>query len=109
MGWFIINKLLIVFLSILLVGCAKDETYKKQDIKIRPSSKMTIKEEVPINMDCQVLEDTEIYADMDDKTAFDILEKGSIVRVILSEDKGFVYVNFLGQNFYIKKDKLKSL
>lgn len=109
MGWFIINKFLIIFLSILLVGCAKDESYKKQDIKIRPGSKMTIKEELPINLECKVLEDTEIYTEMDEKTAFDILEKGSIVRVILPENRGFAYVNFLGQNFYIKADKLKNL
>ena len=109
MGWSIINKFLIILLSILLVGCAKDKSYKKQDIKIRQASKTTIKKELPINLDCQVIEDTEIYTEMDEKTAFDILEKGSIVRVILPENKGFAYVNFLGQNFYIKADKLKNL
>ena len=95
---------------IILTGCGKIETpYKGIDIEERPSTGLKVKKEISVGLDYMVREEAEIYADKDGKTAFDKISKDSVVRVILEEEDGFVYVSLAGQNFYIRADKLKEI
>ena len=95
---------------IILAGCGRNEIpYKGIDIEERPSTGLKVKKEISVGLDYMVKEEAEIYSDKDEKTAFDKIPKDSVVRVILEEEDGFVYVSLAGQNFYIRADKLKGI
>lgn len=70
---------------------------------------MKIKDEIGIGLSYKVIKDCEIYTDPDEKTAFDSLEKGTIVHVSQEEEKGFVYVTYQGQGFYIEVKNLEGI
>lgn len=55
------------------------------------------------------MEDSPIYADPDEKEAFDILERGSIVKILMESEDGFVRVDFNGDSFYIKTSALREI
>ena len=70
---------------------------------------MKIKDEIGIGLSYKVIKDCEIYTDPDEKTAFDSLQKGTIVQASQEEEKGFVYVTYQGQGFYIKACNLEGI
>ena len=109
MGWFIINKFIVFCLLVILAGCGKEEKYTKQDIKARPATGMKIKDEIGIGLSYKIIKDCEIYTDSDEKTAFDTLEKGSVVQPSQEEENGFVYVTYQGQGFYIEVKNLEGI
>ena len=109
MGWFSINKLVIILTLIMLTACGKEEKYTKQDIETRTATGMKLKDEIGIGLSYKVIRDAEIYTDPDEKTAFDTLEKGSIVQASQEEEKGFAYVTYQGQGFYIKVNDLEGI
>lgn len=109
MGWFTINKLVIFCLLIILTGCGKVDKYTKQDIPTRPGTGIKLKKEIGVGLSYKLVRDAKIYTDPDEKTAFDTLEKGSVVQASQEEENGFAYVNYQGQNFYIEVKNLEGI
>ena len=109
MGWFTINKLVIFCLLITLAGCGKEEKYTKQDIPTRPGTGIKLKDEIGIGLSYKVIKDAKIYTNPDEKTAFDTLEKGSVVQASQEEENGFAYVTYQGQSFYIKVEDIEGI
>ena len=109
MGWFTINKLVILCLLIILSACGKEEKYTKQDIPTRPGTGIKLKDEIGIGLSYKVIKDAKIYTDPDEKTAFDTLEKGSVVQASQEEENGFAYVTYQGQSFYIEVKNLQGI
>lgn len=109
MGWFTINKLVILCLLIILSACGKEEKYTKQDIPTRPGTGIKLKDEIGIGLSYRLVRDAKIYTDPDEKTAFDTLEKGSVVVVSQEEENGFAYVTYQGQSFYIEVKNLEGI
>ena len=109
MGWFTINKLVIFCLLITLAGCGKEEKYTKQDIPTRPGTGIKLKDEIGIGLSYRLVRDAKIYTDPDEKTAFDTLEKGSVVVGSQEEENGFAYVTYQGQSFYIKVKDIEGI
>lgn len=109
MGWFTINKLVIFCLLIILSACGKEEKYTKQDIPTRPGTGIKLKDEIGIGLSYKVIKDAKIYTNPDEKTAFDTLEKGSVVVASQEEENGFAYVTYQGQSFYIEVKNLEGI
>ena len=109
MGWFTINKLVILCLLIILSACGKEEKYTKQDIPTRPGTGIKLKDEIGIGLSYRLVRDAKIYTDPDEKTAFDTLEKGSVVVASQEEENGFAYVTYQGQSFYIEVKNLQGI
>lgn len=109
MGWFTINKLVILCLLIILSACGKEEKYTKQDIPTRPGTGIKLKDEIGIGLSYRLVRDAKIYTDPDEKTAFDTLEKGSVVQASQEEENGFAYVSYQGQSFYIEVKNLEGI
>lgn len=109
MGWFTINKFIVFCLLIILAGCGKEEKYTKQEIPTRPATGMKLKDEIGIGLSYKVIRDSEIYTEPDEETAFDTLEKGSVVVGSQEEENGFVYVIYQGQSFYIEVKNLQGI
>lgn len=109
MGWFTINKLVILCLLIILSACGKEEKYTKQDIPTRPGTGIKLKDEIGIGLSYRLVRDAKIYTDPDEKTAFDTLEKGSVVVASQEEENGFAYVTYQGQSFYIKVKDIEGI
>ena len=93
----------------MLTACGKEEKYTKQDIEIREGSGIKVKDEMGIGLSYKLVKDSKIYAEPDEKTAFDILEKDSVVKASQEEENGFVYVTYQGQSFYIKVKNLEGI
>ena len=70
---------------------------------------MKIKDEIGIGLSYKVIKDAKIYTNPDEKTAFDTLEKGSLVQASQEEENGFVYVTYQGRGFYIEVKKLEGI
>lgn len=70
---------------------------------------MKLKDEIGIGLSYKVIKDAKIYTNPDEKTAFDSLEKGSVVVGSQEEENGFVYVTYQGQSFYIRVDCLEGI
>ena len=109
MGWFTINKLVILCLLIILSACGKEEKYTKQDIPTRPATGIKLKKEIGVGSSYKLIKDAKIYTDPDEKTAFDTLEKGSVVQASQEEENGFAYVSYQGQSFYIEVKNLEGI
>lgn len=109
MGWFTINKLVILCLLIILSACGKEEKYTKQDIPTRPGTGIKLKDEIGIGLSYRLVRDAKIYTDPDERTAFDTLEKGSVVVGSQEEENGFAYVTYQGQSFYIKVEDIEGI
>ncbi|WP_311376389.1 hypothetical protein [Anaerococcus lactolyticus] len=109
MGWFTINKLVILCLLIILSACGKEEKYTKQDIPTRPATGIKLKKEIGVGLSYKLIKDSKIYTDPDEKTAFDTLEKGSVVQASQEEVNGFAYVTYQGQSFYIEVKNLEGI
>lgn len=54
-------------------------------------------------------EKTDIYADMDEKSVYDKLDAGSVVKIVNESEDGFVRVEFNGDSLYIKTKYLKEI
>lgn len=93
----------------MLTACGKEEKYTKQDIEIREGSGIKVKDEMGIGLSYKLVKDSKIYAKPDEKTAFDILEKDSVVKASQEEENGFVYVTYQGQSFYIEVRNLEGI
>lgn len=93
----------------MLTACGKEEQYTKQDIEIREGSGIKVKDEMGIGLSYKLVKDSKIYAKPDEKTAFDILEKDSVVKASQEEENGFVYVTYQGQSFYIEVKNLEGI
>ena len=93
----------------MLTACGKEEKYVKQDIEIREGSGIKVKDEIGIGLSYKLVKDSKIYAEADEKTAFDILEKNSVVQCSQEEENGFVYVTYQGQSFYIEVSNLEGI
>lgn len=93
----------------MLTACGKEEKYTKQDIEIREGSGIKVKDEMGIGLSYKLVKDSKIYAKPDEKTAFDVLEKDSVVQVSQEEENGFVYVTYQGQSFYIEVKNLEGI
>lgn len=93
----------------MLTACGKEEKYVKQDIEIREGSGIKVKDEMGIGLSYKLVKDSKIYAEPDEKTAFDILEKDSVVKASQEEENGFVYVTYQGQSFYIEVKNLEGI
>lgn len=109
MGWFSINRIIIICLLLIFAGCGKEETYTKQNIETRPATGIKIKNEPGIGLTYKVKKDTQIYTDPDKETAFDSIEKGTLVEVKQEAENGFVYVNYQGQGFYVEVEDLEGI
>lgn len=70
---------------------------------------MKLKDEIGIGLSYKVIKDAKIYTNPDEKTAFDSLEKGSVVVGSQEEENGFVYVTYQGQSFYIRVNDLEGI
>ena len=70
---------------------------------------MKIKKEPGIGLTYKLIKDSKIYTDADKETAFDSLEKGSLVEVRQEAENGFVYVTYQGQTFYVEVDDLEGI
>ena len=70
---------------------------------------MKLKDEIGIGLSYKLIKDAQIYTDPDEKTAFDTLEKGSVVQATQEEENGFAYVTYQGQSFYIEVKKLEGI
>lgn len=93
----------------MLTACGKEEKYTKQDIEIREGSGIKVKDEIGIGFSYKLVKDSKIYAKPDEKTAFDVLEKDSVVKASQEEENGFVYVTYQGQSFYIEVKNLEGI
>ena len=93
----------------MLTACGKEEQYTKQDIEIREGSGIKVKDEMGIGLSYKLVKDSKIYAKPDEKTAFDVLEKDSVVKASQEEENGFVYVTYQGQSFYIEVKNLEGI
>ena len=109
MGWFFINRIIMLCLLLILAGCGKGETYTKQNIETRPATGIKIKNEPGIGLTYKLRKDAQIYTNPDKETAFDSLEKGTLVEVKQEAEKGFVYVTYLGQGFYVEVSDLEGI
>lgn len=47
-----------------------------------------------------------MYTEKDEKTKFDKLEEGSLVKVLMEEEEGYVFVDYFGNKAFVKADKL---
>ena len=70
---------------------------------------MKLKNEIGIRLSYRLVRDAKIYTDPDEKTAFDTLEKGSVVQASQEEENGFAYVTYQGQSFYIKVEDIEGI
>lgn len=93
----------------MLTACGKEEKYVKQDIEIREGNGIKVKDEMGIGLSYKLVKDSKIYTEPDEKTAFDILEKDSVVKASQEEENGFVYVTYQGQSFYIEVKNLEGI
>jgi hypothetical protein len=85
-------------------------TYNPQHIEIKENKKSKyIDEEVQINGLYETIEDAKMYSKADDSTAFDSLDKGSIVTILEEAEKGFVRVDYNGNQAYVKVSLLKGI
>ena len=109
MGWFFINRIIMLCLLLILAGCGKEESYTKQNIETRPATGIKIKNEPGIGLTYKLRKDAQIYTNPDKETAFDSLEKGTIVEAKQEADKGFVYVTYIGQGFYVEVSDLEEI
>lgn len=109
MGWFFINRIIMLCLLLIFAGCGKEESYTKQNIETRPATGIKIKNEPGIGLTYKVRKDTQIYTNPDKETAFDSLEKGTLVEVRQEAENGFVYVTYLGQSFYVEVSDLEEI
>ena len=109
MGWFSINKLFVICILCLLSACGKEDVYSKQNIETRPATGIKIKNEIGIGLSYKVIKDAKIYTEPNKETAFDRLEKGSLVQASQEEENGFVYVSYQGQGFYVEVKDLEGI
>lgn len=109
MGWFSINRIIIICLLLILAGCGKEESYTKQEIETRPATGIKIKNEPGIGLTYKLKKDAQIYTNPDKETAFDSLEEGTLVEVKQEAENGFVYVTYLGQGFYVEVSDLEGI
>ncbi|WP_262123060.1 SH3 domain-containing protein [Anaerococcus sp. Marseille-Q5996] len=93
-----------------LTACKNDDNYKDHDIKIYENKKQGQKDDSPqIGGLYEVSQKTDIYADMDEKSAYDKLDAGSVVKIVNESEDGFVRVEFNGDSLYIKTKYLKEI
>ena len=93
----------------MLSACGKEDVYSKQNIETRPATESKIKKEIGIGLSYKVKKDVKIYSKANKETAFDRLEKGSIVQASQEEENGFVYVTYQGQGFYVEVKDLEDI
>lgn len=93
----------------MLSACGKEDVYSKQNIETRPATEIKIKKEIGIGLSYKVKKDIKIYSETNKETAFDRLEKGSIVQASQEEENGFVYVTYQGQGFYVEVKDLEDI
>jgi hypothetical protein len=53
-----------------------------------------------------VKKDTLMYSGKDEGTAFDKLEEDSLVKIIMEEEDGYVFVDYNGNQAYIKTKQI---
>lgn len=94
---------------LVLAACGRKDSYSKQDIKTRPATGMKVKDEIGIDLSYRLIKDSKIYGEADKETAFDTLEKDSVVKALQEEENGFVYVTYQGQDFYIEVSNLEGI
>lgn len=93
-----------------LTSCQNEESYQSQDIKIYENQKQKEEDEsLQIDGLYQLKKDALIYADIDEKTSFDKLEAGTLLKVVSEDEQGFSLVDFNGQTFYIKSEYLEEI
>ena len=94
----------------ILSSCQKEDDYQPQEITIYENQKEE-KSDDSLQIDglYEVTDDADIYADMDEETAFDKLEKGSFVKIESESENGFVREELDGDSFYIKTKYLKEI
>ena len=94
----------------ILSSCQKEDDYQPQEITIHENQKEE-KSDDSLQIDglYEVTDDADIYADMDEETAFDKLEKGKFVKIEGESENGFVRVELDGDSFYIKTKYLKEI
>lgn len=109
MGWFSINRLIIFCILLALTSCGQEKPYYKQNIQTRPASGIKVKDEPGLGLIYKVKKDSQIYSQADKETAFDILEKGTLVEVKQEREDCFVYVTYQGQGFYIEIENLEEI
>ncbi|MDD7463527.1 MAG: hypothetical protein SOW41_08550 [Anaerococcus sp.] len=90
-----------------------DQSYQKKDIELtHPSTELSNdkkkKEELQIDGLYPVKKDTLMYSDKDEDTSFDKLEEDSLVKIVMEEEDGFVFIDYNGNMAYIKTEKIKK-
>lgn len=93
-----------------MTACSKDnsKTYTKQEVQIsqRNSKKNESPKQLQINGLYTVKSETFMYSDKNEDTKYDSLEEGSIIFVLMEEEEGFVFVNYNGNQGYIKIENI---
>ncbi|WP_296142061.1 SH3 domain-containing protein [uncultured Anaerococcus sp.] len=94
----------------MLTSCKNEDSYQDQNIEIYQNQKQDQKQDSPqIGGLYEVSEKTDIYAEMDESTAYDKLDEGTVVKILSESENGFVRVDFNGDSLYIKTKYLKEI
>lgn len=83
--------------------------YQKKDIEISDETLGKISDEIFINTDYRLKEDAILYEDDNRNTAFETLEEGMVVRVLMEPYGGLAYISFEGLRGYVDLDKLEEI
>lgn len=57
----------------------------------------------------ELVEDSPIYTEAKESDAIEILEKGTVVKILDEAEAGFVRIEFFGSSAYIETLKLKEI
>ena len=80
------------------------------EIEITENKKMPEAPETPqINGIYELREDSPVYPEAKESDAIEILEEGSVVKILDEANDGFVRIEFFGSSAYIKTSKLKEI
>lgn len=114
MGWSIINKVLVILSFLLLVSCSKEKEVELSDKKenrkiIESRANKEGNFEISVGLNYIAKKGSLMYADKNESTAFDKLDDDALVSVVLEAEDGFVYVNYLGDNFYLKEEAFEQI
>lgn len=102
-------------LILILTSCGKDKesVYESKEITLsHPSVEESLEDKKTDSLQIEgiypVKKDTLMYTDKDEATAYDKLEENSYVEILMEAEDGFVFVDFHGNQGYIKTDNIKK-
>lgn len=93
---------------IFLTGCKNQNLPAPITVPVKSYEKKESPAELQINGTYELSVDAEIYADPADNDPFEILEKGSSVKILDEAENGFVRIDYFGNQGYIPTKYLKE-